>query len=253
MVGSRLNDITAWLDMTLRTTEFADYSGAMNGLQVENSGLIQRVAVAVDCCESTMRMAVDAQSQLLVVHHGLFWRPITPLTGPNYRKIKLAIDHNLAVYSSHLPLDAHEELGNNVLLADALGLGKGEACFEAKGQNVGRIIDCDIDRKELIERLERVVRGSVIVAPGGPAKVRKVAVISGGAGGELAEVAAHGVDTFITGEGAHWCYSVAEELGVNLLLAGHYATETFGVKALGAAVSKEFGVSWQFLDHPSGL
>ncbi|MBI3881874.1 MAG: Nif3-like dinuclear metal center hexameric protein [Verrucomicrobia bacterium] len=253
MPKASLNEIAAWCDRTLRTHEIQDYDGAVNGLQVANRGTITRIAAAVDGSLATVRMAIAAKADLLVVHHGLFWSPSHPWIGKRYELMRLLVKHNLAVYSSHLPLDAHPKLGNNALLCAALGLKKLKPFFFTKQQWLGFQSATSLTRDDLVKRLQRAVGGRVTLLPGGPKQCRRIGVVTGGAGGELKLAAAEGVDTFITGEGPHWTFPLAEELGVNVLYGGHYATETFGVKALAAALAKKFRVPWKFLDHPSGL
>lgn len=250
---SNLTNIVTHLDRYLRHSAVADYSGAWNGLQVENSGKVRKVAAAVDACAWTIERAVEQGIDLLLVHHGLFWNGVQPVTGATRRKIKTALDGNLAIYSSHLPLDLHPVVGNNALLCRALGLKKCTPFFHSKGQAIGLQARVILTRQELARRLEKAVGRKPHLSPGGPSKIRRIGVVTGGAGGEIARAAAEGVDTFITGEGPHHSYTAAEELGVNLFYGGHYATETFGVKALAANVAKRCGVSWEFIDHPTGL
>jgi putative NIF3 family GTP cyclohydrolase 1 type 2 len=152
-----------------------------------------------------------------------------------------------------LPLDLHPKLGNNVLLSRALGFKKCTPFFHAKGQAIGLQTQAALTREELARRLEKVLGKRPHISPGGPAKSRRIGIVTGGAGGEVARAAAEGVDTFITGEGPHHSYTLAEELGVNIFYGGHYATETFGVKALAAHVARRCGVPWEFIDHPTGL
>jgi len=232
----------------LRVGEITDYPHAVNGLQLENSGRVTKVAAAVDACETVIAEAVSTGVDLLVVHHGLFWSGLGPVRGAFHRKLKLAMENDLAIYSVHLPLDVHPRLGNNVLLARALGIRKTQAFLDLGVQAAG-----DWALATLIEKVERAVQAPVHFAPGGPDRVRRLGIITGGAGGEVARAAAAGVDTFLTGEGAHWTFPLAEELGVNLIYAGHYATETFGVKALGEELRRKFRLPWAFLDHPTGL
>lgn len=253
MAKTSLSEIVRHCDRTLRTREFPDYDGAVNGLQVENDGTVTRIAAAVDASLATVRLAIAAKADLLVVHHGLFWSRRHPWTGTNFQLMRLLLDHNLAVYSSHLPLDAHPRLGNNAQLCAALGLKKTAPFFPYKGESIGLKASTRLPLSELTARLARATGGVPKVIPGGPRVCQCIGVVTGGAGGELKQAADAGVDTFITGEGPHWTYALAEELGVNVLYAGHYATETFGVKALAAALAKKFRVPWQFLDHPTGL
>jgi dinuclear metal center YbgI/SA1388 family protein len=248
-----LAGIVRYCDRLLRTDEFSDWEGAANGLQVENRGQVTRLAAAVDASPATIELAIAAGADLLLVHHGLFWAPAEPWTGKRYQLLRLLLDHNLAVYSSHLPLDAHPKLGNNAQLAAALGLKKLRPFFLEKGQQVGRQARLKIERGELGRRLTKALGRAAVLLPHGPAICRRVGVVSGGAGDQLKRAAAEGVDTLITGEGPHWTSVAAQELGLNVFYGGHYATETFGVKALAGHLSSKFGVPWQFLDHPSGL
>jgi len=240
-------------DQILRTTAIGDYDGAVNGLQVENSGAVTHIAATVDASLATVKLAIAAKADLLLVHHGLFWSPSHPWTGKKHELLRLLVENNLAVYSSHLPLDAHPQLGNNAQLCAALGLKKLKPFFTSHGQTIGFQSVTKIFRTALAEKLERATGVKPKLLPGGKEICQRIGVVTGGAGEGLKQAAAEGVDTFITGEGPHWTYALAEELGVNLLYGGHYATETFGVKALTAELSRKFKVPWEFLDHPTGL
>jgi dinuclear metal center YbgI/SA1388 family protein len=248
-----LHEIVSFLDTQLRTAEIPDYSGAVNGLQLENGGTVTRVAAAVDASLPVVEAAVAAGADLLLVHHGMFWQGTQPLTRAYYKKIKTAIEGGLAIYSSHLPLDVHPEWGNNIQLLTALELSPSGTFFDWKGLRLGLTAEAGIARALLVERLSAAVGGPVHVCPGGPEMVGKIGLVTGGAGSEVAACASSGIDTFITGEGPHWSYPLAEELGINLLYAGHYATETFGVKALAARLSEDHGIPWSFIDRPTGL
>ncbi len=237
----------------LRPEHFTDWDAAHNGLQLENRGRVRRLAAAVDASLATVQMARAAGADLLLVHHGLFWTARVPWTGPNYRLLRLLLEADLAGYSAHLPLDAHPRLGNNAQLCAALGLTRTRPFFACKGRLIGRRVRTRLDRTDLVRRLQRAVNGPVRLIPAGPALCREIGVVTGAAGAEVDQAAAEGVDTFITGEGPHWTFARAEELGLNLIYAGHYATETFGVKALAAHLARKFNLPWSFLDHPSGL
>jgi dinuclear metal center YbgI/SA1388 family protein len=252
-MAASLQDIVSFLDHELRTAEVPDYSGAMNGLQLACEGEISRVVAAVDSSLPVIEAAAEGGPGLLLVHHGMFWQGTQPVTGVLYRKLKCAMEAGLVIYSSHIPLDIHPEWGNNIRLARAIGLLEMEAFFHWKGIRLGVRGRWSGSRADLQLAVQRAVHGNVHLCPGGPELPRNIGIISGGAGSEVAQVAAEGVDTFITGEGPHWSYPLAEELGINLFYAGHYATETFGVKALAEAVSDHFGLPWSFLDHPTGL
>jgi dinuclear metal center YbgI/SA1388 family protein len=248
-----LKTIVAHCDKILRTHEIVDYDGAVNGLQVENDGMVTRIAAAVDASPATIELAVAAKADLLIVHHGLFWNVRQPWTGKNYELLRLLTENNLAVYSSHLPLDFHPKLGNNVILCAALGLKNPRPFLLKDGQHYGLQSRTEISRPALAAKLQRATGEKPMVIPGGKEICRRIGVITGGAGDFLQKVADKGVDTFVTGEGPHWTYALAEELGVNVFYSGHYATETFGVKALAAELSKKFKLPWEFLDHPTGL
>ncbi|MFZ4777021.1 MAG: Nif3-like dinuclear metal center hexameric protein [Terrimicrobiaceae bacterium] len=248
-----LNEVVRYLDGLLQIPLIGDYPNACNGLQVQNSGGLSKIGAAVDACEAVISEAAAAGVDLLLVHHGLFWSGLAPLTGAAYRKTRMIFEADMAVYSAHLPLDAHSVLGNNILLASALGLENGEPFFSAFGQPIGWRFDAEINREVLRDLLERAVGGRVHLAPGGPVVARSIGIVTGGAGGDVAKALEAGVDTFITGEGPHWSFTAAEELGINLFYGGHYATETFGVKALAEELSQKFALPWQFIDHPTGL
>lgn len=253
MPKASLSKIVAHCERTLRTSQVKDWDGAVNGLQVENRGHVSRIAATVDASLATVRLAIAAKADLLIVHHGLFWSPTHPWTGKRHELLRLLLDHDLAVYSSHLPLDVHPRLGNNAQLCAALGFKNLRPFFFEKEQFLGFQTKTNVSRTDLTRRLQKAVGKPPIVLPGGPAICRKIGVVTGGAGDHLKLAASEGVDTFITGEGRHWTYAVAEELGINVLYGGHYATETFGVKALAAELSRRFKLPWVFLDHPTGL
>ena len=250
---ARLAEIVRYADDELRLAEIEDYPNALNGLQIENSGEVTKLGAAVDASAATIALAAEEAVDLLIVHHGLFWPGLRPFTGPLFRTIKAALDQNLALYSAHLPLDLHPSLGNNALLAAALGLGKTEPFLELKGGPAGLVAETGLPRDELRARLEHSLGEGVHCIGAGPMETRRIGIITGAAGEEIYGVAREGIDTFITGEGPHWAAVAAEELGLNLFLGGHYATETFGVKALAAKLGQKFGLAWVFLDHPTGL
>jgi dinuclear metal center YbgI/SA1388 family protein len=253
MTAIPLATLAKYCDTLLRTADIGDYEGAVNGLQAQNSGQVTRLAAAVDASAATIRLAVAAGADLLLVHHGLFWNSRQPWTGSNYELIRLLTANNLAVYSSHLPLDAHPALGNNARLCAALGLKGLTPFFTSHGQTIGFQAQAHISRVELGRRLAQATGAPPRLLPGGGEKCARIGVVTGGAGGDLKLAAAEGVDTFITGEGPHWTYALAEELGLNVFYAGHYATETFGVKALAAHLSGKYKIPWSFVDHPTGL
>ena len=250
----RLTELTAWLDDYLRVATTPDYGGALNGLQVDRRAPdVRRVAVAVDAAQATIDAAVAWGADLLLVHHGLFWDGNVPVTGRRYRRLKALLDADLAVYAAHLPLDVHPEVGNNAVLARALGVPPEGMWGEYKGMPLGVWGRVDLHRDELRARAESVLGGPVHLVPGGPERVRRVGVITGGAGSQTPDAVRAGLDAFVTGEGAHHHFFDAEEGGINLFLGGHYATETWGVRALAEQLAARFGLEWTFLDHPTGL
>jgi dinuclear metal center YbgI/SA1388 family protein len=253
MPKALLKTIVAHCDEILRVADIKDFAGAVNGLQVENGGKVSRIAAAVDASLATVKLAIAAKADLIIVHHGLFWNVRQPWTGTNYELFRLLIENQLAVYSSHLPLDFHPNLGNNGILCAALGLKKLRPFLFKDGQAYGLQSRTKIPRSVLASRLQRATGEKTLIVPGGSENCELIGVITGGAGDFLQRAVGEGVDTFITGEGPHWTYALAEELGVNVIYGGHYATETFGVKALAAHLAKKFHVPWVFLDHPTGL
>ena len=249
-----LQAIVEYLDGFLETATIPDYDGALNGLQVDNSGEITGLVTAVDASQQTIDRVVREcdRGTLLLVHHGLFWDGNLPMTGRRYRRIKALLDHDIAVYSSHLPLDVHSEVGNNAVLARMIGIVDAVPFDVFKGIPFGAAGPLIMARDVLVDRLATMLGTRVQLIPGGPETTTRVGVITGGAGGRVAEASAAGLDTFITGEGAHHNAFDALEAGVNLIYAGHYATETVGVKALGEHLEERFGLACVFHDHPTG-
>ena len=249
----RLADVVAYLDDYLQTASIADAPTAHNGLQVENSGRVRLVAAAVDACEATITMAAAEGADLLLVHHGLFWSGGAPLIGPAFRRIADLLRNDIAVYSSHLPLDRHPDVGNAPVLARQLGISVRGEFGVYHGQAVGVWGELDASRDEFARRVATATGQTPKVLAFGSERVRRVGIVTGAGGGEIRQAAAAALDTYLTGEGPHWSYFDAEELRLNVLYAGHYATETMGVKALAEHLHVKFGVPWVFLDHPTGL
>jgi dinuclear metal center YbgI/SA1388 family protein len=254
-----LGEIAAYLDDMLRTSEIPDYRGALNGIQVEHIGPVTRCAVAVDASSRTIQGAVAQGANLLIVHHGLFWSGVQPLRGHVYERVRQLMAHDVAVYASHLPLDLHPDVGNNVLLARELGLAPTSGFGRFESIDIGVKGDCDVATAVLVQRCEQVSRresGHLVTTGVTPdRRTRRWAICTGaGASSEtLREARAAAVDTLIVGEGPHHTAIEAEELGIAVLYVGHYATETFGVRALGAELERAFGIPWSFIDAPTGL
>jgi dinuclear metal center YbgI/SA1388 family protein len=189
----------------------------------------------------------------MIVHHGLLWGSRAPITGPFFRRLSALIKNDLALYSCHLPLDAHDEVGNNHVLVRQLGLTPAGAFGLFEGYAIGVWADTEMSREELVRRVQGALGVDPHVIATGPEVIHRVGVLTGGGGGEIAQAAAAGCDAYVTGEGPHHTFFEAEERGINVLYAGHYATETVGVKALAAHLESRFGLQTFFIDHPTGL
>jgi dinuclear metal center YbgI/SA1388 family protein len=249
-----LTELSRYLDEHLRVHAIRDAPHALNGLQIESRrGRVSRVAAAVDACAATIDMAVAAGADLLLVHHGLFWGGLRPVTGPQYRRLSELVRNDIALYSAHLPLDCHPAVGNNPVLARQLGVSiRGDFGLH-QDQLIGVWGELSLARDDLVQRTEKLLGGAPRVLPFGPDHIERVGIVTGAGASAIPQAAAAGLDTLVTGEGPHWTFFDAEELGVNVVLAGHYATETVGVKALAAHLETRFGLPWVFLDHPTGL
>jgi dinuclear metal center YbgI/SA1388 family protein len=247
-----LAKIAEYANRYLRISEVGDWDNALNGLQVQNSGRINKIGAVVDVSTRVLSKAAKQSVDLLIVHHGLFWPGLQPITGVLHRQLRIAFENDIAIYSAHLPLDVHPVVGNNAQLAASLRLKSTKQFLEEKGQPVGLKASASMSREELIRKLEGSLQGPVKAFNFGPKKTRFIGVVTGAAGSEIHRVAQENIDTFITGEAPHWVVVAAEELGMNLLLCGHYATETFGVKALAAHLSNKFHLPWEFVACPTG-
>jgi len=251
---AELNDVTEYLDTALKIDGVEDYPGAWNGLQVECKSPIDRVCVATDACMETIERTAAAGANLLVVHHGMLWGEPLPVTGRVYRRLRALIEADIALYSCHLPLDIHPLFGNNAILARSLDLhieGRFGKWKDIDGMGVWAVVDRPLI--DFVARVERVCETTATVLRGGPPHVRRVAIVSGGGSSFIEQAHADGFDTLLTGEGSHHTYHESMEYGINVIYAGHYATETFGVKAIGQALNDRFGIEWSFIDHPTGM
>ena len=252
-MAERLRDLVTYLDGYLSIASIQDYPNALNGLQVDGPEDVARIAVAVDATAASIEAAIEAGAGLLIVHHGLFWDGNRPVTGRRYRRLKALMDARVALYAAHLPLDAHPEVGNNAVLARELGIDARGRFAPFQGAELGVWGELKITREALCARLDEVLGGRVKLIPGGPERIERVGVVTGGGGGFVAEAAAAGLDALVTGEGSHHTYFDATEGGVNLYYGGHYATETWGVRALAGHLEERFGLPWTFIDQPTGL
>jgi dinuclear metal center YbgI/SA1388 family protein len=241
-----LDQLVAYCDKRTRFARFKDAPGSFNGLQVANDGRVTRIGAAVDAGLVPFRRAVAAGVDFLIVHHGMYWDMPRPLTGPAYSRFAALVRGNCALYSSHLPLDAHPQIGNNALLARQLGLRARRGFMANDGGDIGCIAASSLTRAALRTRLEslypRVV--SIEFGPGRPAEV---AFCSGSGNGAMAALLAAGADTLVTGELREEWFNVAQEHGLNLYLCGHYPTEVHGVRALASELSAKFRLPWEFI------
>lgn len=254
-----LPDIVSYLDTLLEVAITPDYPQAMNGLQLGNAGEVSSVAAAVDFSSAAVDAAIGAGADLLLVHHGMFWGGLEPITGRKFDRLRRLITSGLAVYSAHLPLDRHAQLGNAVLLAGELGLQPSGEFAQFKTIYAGVRGDADIPTAQLLERARRFAAqhgGTARISPSAPDHhTRSWAICTGGGASAetLSEAADLGLDTLIVGEGPHWTAVAAAESTTAIIYAGHYATETLGVRALAAHVAQRFGLDSTFLPLPTGL
>lgn len=259
MTQTRLVDLVRYLDEMLQTDTIPDYPNAVNGLQLANTGKVTKVACAVDFSSLAVASAVREKADLLIVHHGMFWSGLEPIRGPAFDRMRQLIANDVAVYSSHLPLDRHPELGNNVLLATQLGLVPSAGFARFQSIDVGVRGEADIETAGLASRAAAfaTANGGALRTTPIPSghRTRKWAICTGsGASAEtLREAADHEIDTLIVGEGAHWTAVHAGDNDLVILYAGHYATETLGVRALAQHIGEHFSIPWVFLPHPTGL
>ncbi len=257
--AATIGEIVPWLDHLLQTEATPDYAGAVNGLQVEHTGPVRRVAAAVDASLRSVQQAVDIGANLLVVHHGLFWAGVQPIRGALHRKLTLLLENDIAVYSSHLPLDRQPTLGNNVLLAHAHGLTVAETWLPYKGVAIGVVADTALPTRELAERARAfgaLHAHHTVVTPHAHDRIsRRIAICSGGGASaeSLREARLIGADTLLVGEGPHFTAVDAEENNLVVIYAGHYATETLGVQALAQSIGERWHLPWSFLPAPTGL
>jgi dinuclear metal center YbgI/SA1388 family protein len=245
------------LDAELDVEELDAVDPSVNGLQVgPEDGTVDRAAFAVDGVLATFEAAAGAGADVVVVHHGISWGGIDRVTGKEYDRVRALVENDLALYAAHLPLDAHPEYGNAARLCEHLALDVVEPFGREGPAHVGqraRATD-PYTVEELRDRLSALDTGGrpVQVLDFGPERVEDVAVVTGSGTDFMDEARENGVDALVTGEGKQPAYHEAGEAGINVFLAGHYATETFGVRALQELV-EEWGIETTFVDHPTGL
>jgi dinuclear metal center YbgI/SA1388 family protein len=222
---------------------------------VQGAAQVRSVGLAVDACMATFRLAAQRGCEMLITHHGIIWGGLTSVTGRVHEQIRFLIENDISLYAAHLPLDLHPEYGNNAQLAKLLGLSRVMPFGVYKGVTIGfeGVARRGTTRDGLVEKLCSSLDTACTVLPFGTERIGRVAVISGGGAGELAEAIEKGIDCYITGESSHENYHAALEAGINVIYAGHYHTETVGVKALGSLIEKKFGIETLFLDVPTAI
>jgi dinuclear metal center YbgI/SA1388 family protein len=244
--------LVAYLDEILDSPRQADFGP--NGLQVEGRREVRKVVTAVSACREVFARAAAAGADLVLVHHGIFWKgmPYT-LTGVQHGRVAALIENGLSLVAYHLPLDRHAELGNNALAARAFGLEDIAPFAPYEGEPIGfrgRFPE-PIAAAELVARCERVYGQPPLAFTGGPDRVATLGIVSGGAQKELWSAIGGGLDAYLTGEASEWVMNVAREAGIHYLAAGHYATERLGIRALGEHVAERFGIAVVFFDVPN--
>lgn len=247
------DELVHWLDTYLETSRFRDLS--LNGLQVEGPAEVNKVAVAVDSSMSTFEQAAELGADMLIVHHGLFWGQPLAITGAHARRVRYLLEQGVSLYASHLPLDAHREVGNNWGLARILGMADLEPFGDSDGTPIGvrGTFPNPLTLRELADTLEKELGESVLVHAGGKPEVGSLGIISGAAAREVTTAAELGLDAFLTGEPKHETFYDAFENKINALFAGHYMTETVGVSLLADKLEREFGLATEFILLPTGL
>ena len=246
-----LQEVVNYCDQRTRRTAFKDFPGAQNGLQVANNGRVTKIGAAVDAGLHPFQKAVDAGVDFLIVHHGMYWDMPRPLVGSVYERVASLVRGNCALYSNHLPLDAHPQIGNNAILIQQLGLAPARSYLAREGEPIGWIAKATESRAALRARLETFY-SRVIAVEYGSAKPTEIAFCSGSGNSAVPELSREGVDTLVTGELREEWFNVAQEQNLNLYVCGHYATEVHGVCALATELSMTFDIPWEFIatDNP---
>jgi dinuclear metal center YbgI/SA1388 family protein len=247
-----LHDLVTYCDRRTRRSAFTDAPGAFNGLQVANSGRVTRIGAAVDAGLVPFQQAVAAGVDFLIVHHGMYWDMPRPLTGPVYDRVTTLVRGNCALYSNHLPLDGHPEIGNNAILARQLGLRSTQPFLIRDGEAIGRSAKCGLTRTALRKKLEALYPRMIAIEYGS-ARPAQVAFCSGAGNSAVPELSRTGIDTLVTGELREEWFNTAQEQRLNLYLCGHYATEVHAVRALAAELAKKYRLPWEFIPTENPL
>ncbi len=248
-----LNKLVPFLNKELRLSEFPKDESA-NGLQVEGSATVGNIGLAVDACDHVFRVAAEKKIDFLIVHHGLIWGGIRSIDGIMKKRVKALLDADISLYACHLPLDWHPAYGNNAELLRILAIRRMGEFGEYHGKRIGYwgSLTKELSLKDFMSRVDRTLDTRSTALSFGK-KVKKVGIVSGGGWSAIYDAEKTGIDTLLVGEPSHSAYTLAEEMKLNVVFAGHYATETVGVKAVGNMIRKKFGLRTEFIDHPTGL
>jgi len=248
-----LSELVTYLDGYLDIEAFDDAS--VNGLQVESGGEVGRVAVSVDASLEAIRGAADACAELLVVHHGLLWGKPSPLSGVLGARVGELFRRGVSLYAAHVPLDAHPVVGNNAELARRFGLDELEPFGVYRGRPIGLagVLPSPRSAVDLVRELESGVGPATGAVLAGGGEVRRLAVVSGGAGDMVEEAVRHGIQMLVTGEQDHAAAVYARDAGVHLVFLGHHATEVYGVRALASHLESEFDLPWSMVGRGTGF
>ena len=241
--------LTQFLDTTLKTDAIRDISN--NGLQIANNGTVTHIALGVDASLRFLKEAAGQGADFVICHHGISWGDsLRRVTGLNHAIISYAIRHNIALYASHLPLDMHPQHGNNAQLCKALRLRNVTPAFTYHGETIGftGTLPKPIPLTTLCATVTAIVVRDINPAAFGPATVKTIGIVSGGGADMISEAAERGIDVFLTGESSLQGYITAENLNLNVIFAGHYATEVFGIRALAKLITQKFRTPTTLID-----
>lgn len=246
------SELVDYLDDYLQIHAIADYGP--QGLQVEAAKAdVKRVALTVDTAPKTIEAAAGWQADMMLVHHGILWREVQRIAGPFGARVRALLDHQIHLYAAHLALDAHPEVGNNAVLARMLQVEVEDWWCDAKGTKIGVLGRLNMPREQLLNQLSVQLHTQARLLAHGPERVQRIAIVSGFGADRVAEARELGADTLLTGETSHANYWAAEDWNMNVIFAGHYASETVGVRALGAHLAQKFDLEVSFLDFPTSM
>ena len=248
-----LRKLVSFLNNELQLSEFPKDESA-NGLQVEGAATVAKIGLAVDACDYVIQAAAEKNIDFLIVHHGLIWGGIRSINGVMKKRIRSLLDADTSLYACHLPLDWHPDYGNNAQLLKVLAIKRIGEFGEYHGKRIGYWgrLTKELSLKDFIARVDKTLNTRSTVLSFGK-KVKNVGIVSGGGWSAIYDAEKTGIDTLLVGEPSHSAYTLAEEMKLNVVFAGHYATETLGVKAVGDMLKKRFGLATEFIDHPTGL